>query len=1064
MHAFSRSTAALLILAAVPCAASDATTRGEFKQLERSQIMPIKALLGESVTGTGIVRLSEGNFAAEAGQITFSELPVGTTNPTYQPQNYGGGPNSPIVRFQGFFAGQDLGVAAQCPPGAAVSGCVVGMPINPLALAGPSAEIRTDSSNPSSPVLSGTPTFNGPIAVLFSTDQAGVGLEGGFFDTVGSTAISAFARDGSLLGSVSNESTGIEFLGLATADGSEQIAGILFSLVGNESNGFAIDNLRFAVSEDIIDPVPPIPPAPTPQAFSVGNDGRPAQGTSRRASLSGDGSALAFDSTAANLRATLPNGATFNDSNGNPDVFLRLNGSDAAILASVDDNGFPLTLGATKSSVAGSGPTAAAKGGSDVRVAFRGGDGQIRTFFSGLGRSRGASTSAAGTPANAPSDNPEISSDGSSVAFDSAASNLVGGDSNQQDDVFVKRVDSGAIERVSTTASGGNANGPSRNPSLSADGATVFFETQATNIVATSPTASPAKGANWQICGVSNRGLGRNYVCFNANADLLNVKLSSSGEFGVFESDATNLDPTTADTNGVRDVFWFRFDGTRIVQILRVSKNALGQQGNGASRNPTISGDGDQVFFESEATNLVSPDTNGRADNFVKVVSTGQIQRLVTAADGNQGNGASGTPAVSADGRKVAFDSEASNLVAGDTNGLPDVFGVDNPAAAGFINYSFTYWNPTQPGWGLNLQHQGDLVYGTWYTYATDGQVMFLTMETRPQPDGSFGGPVFRVSGIPFSQINNAPAVTTVTQIGTATLRFDGSGGVTFNYTVNGVSQSRQLERFVFDPTPVTCQGTTQSRASATNYSDLWWNSSEPGWGLTLAHQGNIIFVLWYTYGAGGRDQWISGSSLVLQADGSYQGSLQRPLAGIPLTQINGPATSFPVPTAGSASLRFIDGENGIFSYTLDGVTQSKLITRFVVVAADQPKPLCVSAASGGPAGPTVFTNEQDFPIRDGQTVESPIVVTGQAGNAPANLRVRVEIIHTFIGDLTVDIIAPNGATGRLHDETGGGTQNLIMDYIVDASEVPANGTWRLRVTDNFALDEGFIDRWSLSF
>jgi hypothetical protein len=177
-------------------------------------------------------------------------------------------------------------------------------------------------------------------------------------------------------------------------------------------------------------------------------------------------------------------------------------------------------------------------------------------------------------------------------------------------------------------------------------------------------------------------------------------------------------------------------------------------------------------------------------------------------------------------------------------------------------------------------------------------------------------------------------------------MSFDGAGALALSYTVAGISQSRTLERFVFDPTAPTCRGTTASRANASNYSDLWWNASEAGWGLTLSHQGDIIFVLWYTYGTGGRDQWISASAMTRQADGSYAGALQRPDSGVPLASIAGPATTFPVPEIGSASLSFSDGENGSFSYTVGGVTQSKAIERFVVVGADQPKPICEAAGT----------------------------------------------------------------------------------------------------------------------
>ncbi|MCB1908780.1 MAG: PEP-CTERM sorting domain-containing protein [Rhodocyclaceae bacterium] len=201
-----------------------------------------------SSANAAVVRVAEADFLAGSGLITFSEFAVGTVNPTYAPATYGGGAGSPTVTFDGFFQGQSLSAtpAVDCP-GAAASACVVGNPTGPLALdaASPDTFITNDGANPTSPVLSGTPTFNGPIAILFDIDLAGVGFDGGFFNAANSTGITAFARDGSLLGTVTNTGTGIEFLGLVTDDGAERIAGVFLDLVGSEPAGFAIDNLRF---------------------------------------------------------------------------------------------------------------------------------------------------------------------------------------------------------------------------------------------------------------------------------------------------------------------------------------------------------------------------------------------------------------------------------------------------------------------------------------------------------------------------------------------------------------------------------------------------------------------------------------------------------------------------------------------------------------------------------------------------------------------------------------------------------------------------------------------------
>jgi hypothetical protein len=220
-------------------------------------------LLSASMADASVIRISEGNFNASAGLITFSEFPLGTVNPTYAPADYGGDPlTAPTVTTGGFFVGQSLSAtpAIDCP-GAAASACVVGSPTGPLALdpGAPSTFITTDSANPTSPVLSGTPRFNGPIALLFSVPQLAVGFSGGFFDAVGSTGITAFGVDGSFLGTIINEGTGIEFLGLISASNVAEIAGVFLDLVGAEPAGFAIDNVRFGVAGQVEPPHGVIP-------------------------------------------------------------------------------------------------------------------------------------------------------------------------------------------------------------------------------------------------------------------------------------------------------------------------------------------------------------------------------------------------------------------------------------------------------------------------------------------------------------------------------------------------------------------------------------------------------------------------------------------------------------------------------------------------------------------------------------------------------------------------------------------------------------------------------------
>ncbi|HSU19369.1 MAG TPA: PEP-CTERM sorting domain-containing protein [Acidobacteriaceae bacterium] len=205
-----------------------------------------------------IIQIPKSAFTASAGLITFSEYPNGTSNPVYTPAQYGGGATSPTVTFGGYFTGQSAGATnpGACPSGAAITGCVLGNPTGPLSIApgSPATFIAGDGAQPDTPILSGTPLYNGSIAILFSTPQVGVGLDGGYFNAVGSTAITAFDANGNLIGSVSNSQEGVEFLGLVTASGNPEISGLLFSLVGDEPAGFDIDNVEFGIQGQVTIP------------------------------------------------------------------------------------------------------------------------------------------------------------------------------------------------------------------------------------------------------------------------------------------------------------------------------------------------------------------------------------------------------------------------------------------------------------------------------------------------------------------------------------------------------------------------------------------------------------------------------------------------------------------------------------------------------------------------------------------------------------------------------------------------------------------------------------------
>ena len=120
--------------------------------------------------------------------------------------------------------------------------------------------------------------------------------------------------------------------------------------------------------------------------------------------------------------------------------------------------------------------------------------------------------------------------------------------------------------------------------------------------------------------------------------------------------------------------------------------------------------------------------------------------------------------------------------------------------------------------------------------------------------------------------------------------------------------------------------------------------------------------------------------------------------------------------------------------------------------------------AGGGGGGNTYFENGSDVQIRDRATVESPITVSGVSGNAPSNLEVTVSIDHTYVGDLRVDLVAPDGSLYNLRNRSGGSANDIDATYSVNASSETANGTWKLRVNDAYSQDTGKIDLWSLQF
>jgi cold shock CspA family protein len=269
--------------------------------------------------------------------------------------------------------------------------------------------------------------------------------------------------------------------------------------------------------------------------------------------------------------------------------------------------------------------------------------------------------------------NPSVSADGRFVAFSSWATNLVPNDTNGGGDVFVHDRQTDTTERVSVDSSGVQSYGGSSMPSISSDGRFVAFLSGASNLVPNDTNATTDVFVRDRQVGTTERVSVSNSGA-QANGKSENLTISYDGRFVAFGSGASNL--VAGDTNGQKDIFVRdRQRGTTEL----VSVNDSGAQGNSFSsdygRPPSISSDGRYVAFNSWATNLVPNDTNGSEDVFVHDRQTGTTQRVSVAdSSGAQGNWWSDSPSMSSDGRFVAFASGASNLVVGDTNGRNDVF------------------------------------------------------------------------------------------------------------------------------------------------------------------------------------------------------------------------------------------------------------------------------------------------------------------------------------------------------------------------------------------------------
>lgn len=276
-----------------------------------------------------------------------------------------------------------------------------------------------------------------------------------------------------------------------------------------------------------------------------------------------------------------------------------------------------------------------------------------------------------GLQGNDGSSSPSISADGRYVAFASTASNLVPGDMNGHGDVFVHDNQSGQTQCVSIDAGGYEGNGDSKLCAISADGRYVVFMSYAYTLWSGDANGGSDVFVRDLLMGTTDLvSVSSNGTQGNDNSGWLSAPaISADGRYVAFESFAANF--ASGDTNGTLDIFVHdRQTGITI----RVSEGASGAQADAASEHPSLSADGRWVAFQSDANTLVPGDAFN-TDIFVRDLLVGTIARISVGS--GSGGGPSRAPSFSPDGRYVAFESSAANLVPGDTNGVSDAFVYD---------------------------------------------------------------------------------------------------------------------------------------------------------------------------------------------------------------------------------------------------------------------------------------------------------------------------------------------------------------------------------------------------
>lgn len=239
------------------------------------------------------------------------------------------------------------------------------------------------------------------------------------------------------------------------------------------------------------------------------------------------------------------------------------------------------------------------------------------------------------------------------------------------------------------------------------------------------------------------------------------------------------------------------------------------------------------------------------------------------------------------------------------------------PLAPSVAQFTGLWWNENESGWGMSFTQLGSTVFVAWYTYDTAGKPTWYVMSSCKLLGTACTGDIYKVTGGTALGVAWNGEGKLVAKVGVGTISFSGDNTASFNFSINGVSGTKQITRQVF---------ATDTMQPTINYSALWWNPSESGWGIALTQQFATIFATIYTYDADGNPIWYVASNCPV-VDSGCSGDLYQVNGGSsPTVEWNGASKA--VTKVGTVSFIFANGSNGTMHYTLNGVSASKSISR----------------------------------------------------------------------------------------------------------------------------------------